>query len=262
MKWFRWHRGTCTVPKMGSISRQVNAPRERVIAVWAMVLESVSDDEGSIGIDADGIADCLNVDTTEIDAILDAFENKEMLGNGRVSKWSERQYVTSTDRVKAFRERQRNTNETPCNVSETPQIQTQIQKKEKSNKKEKTVFEEFWLAYPKKVSKGAAVKAFDKAMKTTDLKTLLAGIARSRWKDPEFIPHPATWLNQERWLDEPDVPPPQADNFGVTSKRETGMSLQTKADMWIKGVRMGAVHTDEWKRAVVKAEILTEAQLA
>jgi hypothetical protein len=35
---------------------------------------------------------------------------------------------------------------------------------------------------------------------------ILAGLERAKlgWRDtePEFVPHPATWLNQERWLDE------------------------------------------------------------
>jgi hypothetical protein len=25
-----------------------------------------------------------------------------------------------------------------------------------------------------------------------------------QWKDPQFIPHPRTWLSQGRWTDEPD----------------------------------------------------------
>lgn len=76
-------------------------------------------------------------------------------------------------------------------------------------------FERFWEAYPRKVGKGAARKAFDRAVcRLRDqgdegLPRMLAAIGEAKrgWDDPEFIPHPATWLNQERWDDEPAKPP-------------------------------------------------------
>jgi len=38
------------------------------------------------------------------------------------------------------------------------------------------------------------------------LEQLLAALAKHnasrQWNDPQFIPHPATWLNQHRWADE------------------------------------------------------------
>lgn len=78
-------------------------------------------------------------------------------------------------------------------------------------------FEGFWQAYPKKVGKDAALKAFEKR-KPDDvlLQRMLNAInAQSRgeaWlKDGgQFIPNPATWLNQGRWQDEsPTTGPPQ-----------------------------------------------------
>ena len=66
----------------------------------------------------------------------------------------------------------------------------------------------FWQAYPKKVGKQAAQKSFAKAIKQTDLQTLLAAIERqkrgSQWSrdNGQYIPNPATWLNQGRWEDE------------------------------------------------------------
>jgi len=67
-------------------------------------------------------------------------------------------------------------------------------------------FEEFWSIYPRKVGKGAAKRAFVKAFKGTGA-DIIDG-ARRFAKDPwlpekQFIPHPATWLNREGWLDEP-----------------------------------------------------------
>ena len=66
----------------------------------------------------------------------------------------------------------------------------------------------------RKVAKDAARKAFAKAVNrmTEDdpLAVILAGIERALpgWTDPNFIPHPASWLNAGRWEDEaPNVTP-------------------------------------------------------
>ena len=70
-------------------------------------------------------------------------------------------------------------------------------------------FETFWKAYPKKVGKDAASKAFAKR-KPDDkllgdiLKAIEVQKTTEDWRksDGKFIPHPATWLNQGRWMDE------------------------------------------------------------
>lgn len=68
-----------------------------------------------------------------------------------------------------------------------------------------TGFAEFWIAYPKKVGKGAAEMAWKKHR--PDLQTCLAAVAAASrstdWtKDAgQFVPNPATWLNQRRWED-------------------------------------------------------------
>lgn len=71
-----------------------------------------------------------------------------------------------------------------------------------------TEFDEFWSAYPKKVGKKDARKAFDKAIKTVDLDTMLNAISVQKESDQwsrdngKYIPNPSTWLNQGRWDDE------------------------------------------------------------
>lgn len=86
------------------------------------------------------------------------------------------------------------------------------------NKKQTTAmpsgFAEFWIAYPKKVGKGAAEAAWKKHR--PDLQTCLAAVAvASRSPDwtkdaGQFIPNPATWLNQRRWEDGATSAPGQA----------------------------------------------------
>ena len=74
-------------------------------------------------------------------------------------------------------------------------------------------FAAFWAAYPKKVGKQAAVKAFtrlarDRALTPESLPGILAALDRQKrsrdWQKDggQFIPHPATWLNGRRWEDE------------------------------------------------------------
>lgn len=72
-------------------------------------------------------------------------------------------------------------------------------------------FAQFWSAYPRKVGKGAAERAW-KTLKVDDdlLKTILDAIEAQKkgrqWtsNNGQYIPHPTTWLNQKRWLDEVD----------------------------------------------------------
>lgn len=76
---------------------------------------------------------------------------------------------------------------------------------ENNRKQTIELFEQFWEAYPRKVGKGAALKAFEKAVKKTSAEVILAAIATWIQKplpEMQYIPHPATWLNQERWQDD------------------------------------------------------------
>jgi len=71
-------------------------------------------------------------------------------------------------------------------------------------------FAEFWAAYPRKVGKAAAERAYDKVTEHFTPMEILDGL--DRWvashsdTDPQFIPHPATWLNGRRWEDEEPAP--------------------------------------------------------
>ncbi len=74
------------------------------------------------------------------------------------------------------------------------------------------LFEAFWKIWPRKVAKKNAERAYRRAVMPgkrkqpdTELaKRILSAVtAQSRgWSDPQYIPHPATWLNGERWEDQ------------------------------------------------------------
>ena len=83
-------------------------------------------------------------------------------------------------------------------------------KKKPVKKSYSKAFEVFWSAYPKRVAKGAAQKAFEKLKPDSELlETILKSLEwqkRSKeWvKDGgQYIPNPATYLNGARWEDEP-----------------------------------------------------------
>lgn len=63
-------------------------------------------------------------------------------------------------------------------------------------------FDEWWEAYPRKVAKGSARKAYKAALKKAKPEVLLASL-RAHAFSPElrYQPHAATWLNGECWLD-------------------------------------------------------------
>ena len=66
-------------------------------------------------------------------------------------------------------------------------------------------FDAFWIMYPKKVGKEAARKAWLKNKPNIDsvIKAVQWQEHSSQWKKG-YIPNPATYINQHRWLDEPE----------------------------------------------------------
>ena len=70
-------------------------------------------------------------------------------------------------------------------------------------------FERFWSSYPRKQSKATARKAFEKINPSEELLgEMISAVEKAsrshQWTkdDGQFIPMPATWLNQKRWEDE------------------------------------------------------------
>lgn len=72
---------------------------------------------------------------------------------------------------------------------------------------QRTRFDRFWAAYPRKEGKDAAWREWlRRSPDDSLLEIILSQIALQRasqqWADPQFIPHPRTWLHQGRWQDE------------------------------------------------------------
>jgi len=74
------------------------------------------------------------------------------------------------------------------------------------------LFDEFWATYPRKAGKDAARKAFAKRKPSLELLNQMIQAIRDQaktdaWRKDggQYIPHPATWLNEGRWQDETTV---------------------------------------------------------
>lgn len=69
-------------------------------------------------------------------------------------------------------------------------------------------FEAFWASYPKKVGKMAAFRAWKihvaRGHEDAVTSALKGQLRQTDWikEGGKYIPHPATWINQHRWLDE------------------------------------------------------------
>ncbi len=76
----------------------------------------------------------------------------------------------------------------------------------------KDEFDIFWEKYPKKVNKGYARKAWEKLYQNKKnklpklrviLKALEGQIQSEQWTNPQYIPHPSTYLNNYGWENDP-----------------------------------------------------------
>lgn len=102
------------------------------------------------------------------------------------------------------------------NKTESPITYNHItynQSKKKIYKKENNEFEEFWKLCPRKVGKGKAREKYFKALESTTHDQIIKAMQRHagemKGRETEFIPHPATWLHQERYFDEPSHAEPE-----------------------------------------------------
>ena len=77
---------------------------------------------------------------------------------------------------------------------------------EDTSKKEE-LFESFWKVYPRKVGKEKCRNWFKSHKPNEELVQKMIEAVEiqkksKQWSDPQYIPHPYTWLNQGRWEDE------------------------------------------------------------
>lgn len=89
------------------------------------------------------------------------------------------------------------------------------------------LFQEFWNAYPRKLDKAKAFRAFKSALKRATFEDILAGVIAYRndpKRDPDYTKYPATWLNSDAWENAASVP--DVDPSQIRKQREREASAQ------------------------------------
>lgn len=108
---------------------------------------------------------------------------------------------------------------------DTPQVKGKVKGKEtvksgesaERGEKEHPGFDDFWQAYPKKVGRPNAIKAWNRLK--PNLQIVLAALEwqnkQAGWLkgNGEYIPHPASYLNSERYNDEQPKPQSSGPRF-------------------------------------------------
>jgi len=126
-------------------------------------------------------------------------------------------------------------------------------KKKLKSRSVKTQFEEFWEIYDYKKDKGAAIKAFEKAIKVDKADIIIAGAkqcAKHRDSDPKYWKHPPAWLNQQCWHDEYK----QVVSDGSGDKPLTEQEKKSR-DFWRAKVKLGV-------KFGINPDRLTQEQIA
>jgi hypothetical protein len=100
-----------------------------------------------------------------------------------------------------------------CNLQSSPEPDISQGSDLKNRPITPSMFEEFWSRYPRKVDRGKCLTIWERICNKkpserptwgTIIDALEAQKKSERWSNPKFIPHPSTWLNQKRWLDDPN----------------------------------------------------------
>lgn len=223
--------------------------------VWVTML-AMSDKNGLVESSIPGLADAARVSLEECEAALkqltapDPYSRSKDFDGRRIQDadggWELLNYVKYRGKLKSdtvreqgrmrqqkYRKRQKeaalcnvtvthNADVTPNNAqseSESDPDPESDPKKDNKDKKAKysKEFLSFWDAYPRKVGKRAANKAWQRAIKLVSNDCAINEAVEAQKKSAawlkdngQYIPYPATWLNQGRWEDEtePDLAKP------------------------------------------------------
>lgn len=95
------------------------------------------------------------------------------------------------------------------NGDETVMKRTCTEVEDEDEEKHHQKFDAFWSSYPRKVGKRPALQKWGKLdLSNGNFEKIIGALERQK-KSPQwlkdngqYIPHPTTWLNQERWNDE------------------------------------------------------------
>lgn len=110
-------------------------------------------------------------------------------------------------------------------------------------------FDDFWAVVCRKVGKGQARKAWKAATKKADADRLISAMRAftksCEGKDEQYIPHPATWLNGERWDDQSSSTQSSNSDRPQMTREEAEAYLKRRNEEFAAKMRQG--HIDRAK---------------
>lgn len=235
--WFRFYSEFAHDPKVQMMSE---AMQRRLVMLFCLRCSNAL-----VTLQVTEIAFHLRVTDAELEETKQLFVAKGFIDSDwNIENWDKRQFKSdsSAPRVAKHRANKKEASNADVTLQVTNSNaleQNRTEQKEPSSPgKPDDGFVEFWKAYPRKVGKGAAQKAWGKIKSKADtLQAILKAIAWQRTADQwvkdggQFIPHPSTWLNEQRWLDE--APAQSAaipfDAVAYHAKRKADMALSRAA---------------------------------
>lgn len=245
-----WLRLYVETPRDQKVRRL--APEHRWLWIVLLCMAKQSPEPGKLLIGpspatVEDIADEAKLPADVVREGLDAIERLGMIDRQGevviVTAWDKRQYASdlSTDRTRRWRMRRRaDATDSGANVVTSPKrsrnVLGNVPETDQNTDTDTEIpplppqgggarahlsesFETFWRAYPRKVSKQEASRAWFKLAPDAALcSRIMAALERHRqsrqWIEDggRFIPHASTWLNQRRWEDEPEPARPANPN--------------------------------------------------
>ena len=268
--WRSWH-GAPTDPKWRLIAKRAGCRTADVVAVAWAILDHASQQahRGDVAtFDAEVIADFLDMEPDAVMAIVAAMEGRGVICDGRLAAWETRQPKredgTAADRKRAQRDREKAQRDqgvsdvttegvTQCHAA-SRNVTTEERRGEEIREEISAdadipaprkrgaakppsdadpAFSAFWSAYPRKVAKGAARRAWVTALRKSDAATITAAAKRVEDRG-EFTPHPASWLNAERWGDATPAPPSKPSDAPSSAPKAFAEAVRAGRDYLIR----------------------------
>jgi len=241
-RWFRFYDSVLDDPKVQRLP-------DHIFRGWVNVLCLASRGAGELPKTPD-IAFALRIPDDAADSLVQALLDAGLIEDRGdrlvVHNWSERQFTDKTNalRQKRFREKHRLSRVTPVDSNAVTNADRNIeitrldteQNRTEQNRIRDRLFDEFWNAYPRKLSIGSAEQAFAQARQSVDPNLIIEKLKTYVWPDDlRYVPSPARWLRDRRWEDDARaVKPPskERDLRGVPD------SLLSADDYWRKRRQM------------------------
>jgi hypothetical protein len=276
-RWFRFYDGALDDPKVQSLPGDL-------FKTWVNLLCVASRNGGCLPVDQ--LPFFLRSDPHYISEAIERLKERGLIDcvdeyHLAPHNWDGRQFKSDTEdptaaeRMRRYRASRRNGNASESNTARNdavtvtvPRTETEAdtEKKDIVRAKGKTKIEEttdhfeiWYSAYPLHKGRGAALRAYKAAILKTEIDVLLfaakAYAKQMHGREKNFIPHPATWLNGQRWLDE-DLQPPKpqepTSNGGVYVVYGSDAGDAWERDYRLRGkipprdTRGGWYHPTEW----------------